>query len=205
MTAAQRALAQLLQVPPELLMTVALHSSDIPKQTTKDDFAAWVELLPQKRRSDYLVRLARNEPGLSRLLIKELRELGQPANKADSTENIRIAYSTLLAESKRVKEKYERAKREEEQRARLQHMKNIHDHQSDYWYQADQAAIRKTSTGYDEATRLLVELREVAEYFHETEEFQKRFRNWLIPHSRRPALLQRLRDRKFPFPEAPEV
>src|SRR5262249_5140027 len=54
--AAQQALAELLQVPQELLVAVAGHSS-AAMSSTNDDFVAWIELLPQERRNDYLVRL----------------------------------------------------------------------------------------------------------------------------------------------------
>ena len=81
LTAAQQALAELLQVPQELLVAAAQHSS-AAISSTDDDFVAWVELLPQDRRKDYLMQLAHNEPGLSRLLIKELRELGQGKTRA---------------------------------------------------------------------------------------------------------------------------
>src|SRR5207245_3098240 len=81
LTAAQQALAELLQVPDELLVAAARHSS-AAMASTGDDFVAWIELLPAERRNDYLVRLAHNEPGLSRLLVRELRELGQGKTKA---------------------------------------------------------------------------------------------------------------------------
>jgi len=76
LTMAQQALAELLQVPQTLLLAAARHSS-AAKPAPEDDVVAWVERLPQERRSDYLLRLAHNEPGLSRLLVKELRALNQ--------------------------------------------------------------------------------------------------------------------------------
>ena len=76
LTAAQQALSELLQVPHEVLIAAARHSSAAPP-SMPEDVAAWVMLLPPNRRTEYLVRLARHEPGLSRLLVKELRELSQ--------------------------------------------------------------------------------------------------------------------------------
>jgi hypothetical protein len=74
LTAAQEALAELLQVPEELLVAAARHSK-AAVSSTGDDVAAWVKLLPPERQNDYLVRLARNEPGLSRLLVKEFNKM----------------------------------------------------------------------------------------------------------------------------------
>jgi hypothetical protein len=201
LTAAQQALAELLQVPEELLFAAARHSH-AATSSTGDDFAAWVNLLSPERRNEYLVRLASNEPGLSRLLVKELRELGQGKTRATPPTGEHVTYATLLAESKAVKAQLEREKREQEQMARQRHLQDIHDHQNDYWRQVDQAVGRGTGTGYDEAVRLLIELRGAADQFKEIREFQERFRTWVRPHLRRPAFVKRLQVHKFTVLEA---
>src|SRR5579884_4177553 len=196
LTAAQQALAELLQVPQELLVAAARHSS-AARPSTNDDFAAWVKLLPPERQNDYLVRLAHNEPGLSRLLVKELRELSRDKTTEKLPTGERVTYAALLAESKAIKDQLEREKREQERLARQRHLQEIHDHQDNYWRQVDQAVMRGSGTGYDEAAQLLIELREVANQFKETQAFQERFRAWVRPHLRRPAFVKRLQAHKF--------
>lgn len=115
LTSAQQEMADLFQVSEDLLVAAARHSNAVAP-STPDDFAAWVELLPQERRSDYLVRLARNEPGLSRQLVKELRTLGQSDTSATPSTGERVTYATLLAESKVVKVQREREEYEQEQK-----------------------------------------------------------------------------------------
>src|SRR3989441_4265641 len=199
LTAAQQALAELLQLPQELLVAAARHSSAAVSST--DDVAAWVKLLPPDRHNDYLVRLARNEPGLSRRLVKELRELNQDKTRATPSTGEHVTYATLRDESKAIKAQLEREKREQEQVARQRHLREIHDHQDDYWHQVDLAVMRSTGSGYDEAARLLIELRGAADQFKETQEFQERFRAWVRPHLRRPAFVKRLQTHKFTLPE----
>ena len=201
LTAAQQALAELLRVPQELLVAAARHSN-AAVSSTGDDVTAWVKLLPPDRQNDYLVRLAHNEPGLSRLLVRELRELGQDKTRVTPPTGEHVTYARLLAESKAIEAQLEREKREQEQLARQRHLQDIHDHQDDYWHQVDLAVTRGTGPGYDEAVRVLIELREAAEQFKETREFQERFRAWVRPHLRRPAFVKRLQNRKFPLPEA---
>jgi hypothetical protein len=201
LTAAQQALAELFQLPEELLVAVAKHSHTT-QLSINDDFVSWVELLPEERRKNYLVRLACNEPGLSRLLVKELRELGQGETRVTPPEGERITYATLLAESKAIKARLERERREQAQLAHLRHLQEIHDHQEDYWRQADQAAARGSGTGYDDAVKLLIELRDVADQFKETQQFQAHFYAWVQPHMRRPALIKRLQGHRFVLPEA---
>ena len=201
LTAAQQALAELLRVPQELLDAAARHSKAATSKTA-DDIATWVKLLPADRQYDYLVRLAHNEPGLSRLLVRELRELNQDKTTAAPPTGERVTYATLLAESKGIKTQLEREKREQERLARERHLQDIHNYQDTYWRQVDQAVMRGSGTGYDEALQVLIELREVADYFKESQQFQDRFQAWVQPHLRRPAFVKRLQGHKFPLPEA---
>ncbi len=113
-----------------------------------------------------------------------------------------VTYATLLTESKALKVRLEREQREQEQQAHLRHLQTIHDHQDDYWQQVNQAVARSSGPGYDEAVRLLTELREAAEQFQERREFQDRFHTWVRSHLRRPAFVKRLQDHKFTLPEA---
>jgi hypothetical protein len=55
LTAAQYSLAELLQVPEELLVAAAGHSK-AAAPSTKDNFAAWIRVLSPERQNDYLVR-----------------------------------------------------------------------------------------------------------------------------------------------------
>ena len=48
--------------------------------------------------------------------------------------------------------------------------------------------------------RDLVDLREAAEQFNETREFQERFRTWIQAYRRRPGLMERLRRQQFVLP-----
>jgi hypothetical protein len=207
LTAAQQALAELLQVPHELLVAAARHSSAAPP-SAHEDVAAWVTLLPPDRRTEYLVRLARHEPGLSRRLVKELRELSQLGQnrpgKSKATPKVgeHITFATLRAESTAIRTHLEREQREQERLARQHQLQQIHDHQDEYWHQVDLAVTRGSGAGYDEAVRLLSELREVADRFQEATAFEARFHAWVQPHLRRPAFVKRLHDRAFPLPDA---
>lgn len=166
-----------------------------------DDFDSWVKALPEKRKNAYLLRLVDNEPGLSRLFIKELRELNRDTSATILPAGERVAYSQLLAESKAVKAQLAREKRAREEAARLSRLQEVHEHQDTYWRQVEKSAARGTATGYDEALQGLIELRDAANHFKESQAFQERFLNWLPSHMRRPALLRRLRERRFPIPE----
>jgi hypothetical protein len=198
---ADQALAELLQVPRELLAAAARHSQPQGRLPV-DDVTSRLGLLPPDRRDDYLVRLARNEPGLSRLLIRELGDVGRDSRRDAPPPGEHVTYATLLGESEAIRAQRAREQREQERLARERHLRDIHDHQDDFWRQVDGDVARGSGTGYDEATHLLTELREAANQFGEAQQFEERFSTWVQPHLRRPALVKRLRDSHLPVPVA---
>jgi len=202
LTAGQKALAEFLRVPDDLLAAAAQHSAKTAISTKNDDFAAWIKLLPPERRDDYLVRLAHNELGLSHLLVKELRQLGQGQTKAAPAQGEYVSYSTLLTESKSIEARRGREMLEQEERAHQQRLQDIHTHRQTYWRQVEQSALRATSAGYDDALQLLTELRDAAERFDTMDEFQARYRTWVRPYLRRSALIKRLQLHRFTIPSA---
>lgn len=199
LTAAQEELAALFRVPEELLVAAAEHSAK-PKASSKaagEDIAALIQQLPPERVNDYLLRLAQNEPGLSRLFLRELRELNRDKTSETLPTGERVTYATLLAESKGIRTRLEREKREQAEAERRRHFQEVDEQKDSYWQQADDAAQRGVASGYDEATRLLIELRDAADYFKESQAFQARFRVWVQSHLRRPSLLKRLQSHNF--------
>jgi hypothetical protein len=207
-SAAHRALARLLQLPTDLLTAVSNRSDPAPESATpQPDVADLLPLLPSERAADYLLRLARNEPGLSRSIVKELRELRvanqetRPLGDARTLPGERIPYPTLAAEGMALRAQREREKQERARLKRARHLQEIRDNVEDYWRQVEESAARGSGVAYDEATHLLIELREAAEHFQEAPTFTERFNAWLPPHQQRRALIQRLRDHHFSLPD----
>src|SRR5260370_22929355 len=107
LTEAQKALAELLQVSEELLVAATQQSIGTMSSTKKDDFAAWVKVLPVDRKNEYLLRLAHNEPGLSHLFVRELREQNRDKDRVGLSTGERVAYATLVSESNAIKARIE--------------------------------------------------------------------------------------------------
>jgi hypothetical protein len=214
LTSAQQALAELLQAPQELLVAAARHSSAaIASIDDAEDMAGLIHLLPLDRRTDYLMRLAHNEPGLSRKLMKELQALSQEsqlgqrsqdhsqdAARRTSSAGTRVPFAALLTESRAIGAQWEHEQRERERLMREYHLQQIHEQQDEYWHRAELAVTRGSGAGYDEAAAILAELRDVSAHFKEMPAFEARFRAWVTPHVRRPAFVKRLQERRFPFP-----
>ncbi len=118
-----------------------------------------------------------------------MRELDKSKTQAAASTAEHVTYATLLSESKAIKNQLAREKLEQERLAHQSHLQNIHDHRDNYWHQVETATARGSGAGYDEAVELLIRLREVATQFKETPAFQERFRTWVRPHLRCPALV----------------
>jgi len=204
LSGAQEALIALLLVPQELVAAAAQHSAPAASPV-RDDPTAWLTLLPAERRDDYLRRLARNEPGLSRQLVTELRALRPHEGDHDESAGEQITSATLLEESRAVKARLEAERRERERVKRERHLRHVHDHADDYWQRATEAVERGSGPGYDEATKNLVELRTVAGHFDESAQFTERFHAWVSPHLSRPAFIKRLQAQQFRLPPIPQV
>ena len=202
LTAAQVELSVLFQEPEELLMAACEHSAPAKPtaQETNEDIAALIELLPPERSSEYLLRLALNEPGLSRLFVRDLHDLRRDRTGETAPAGERVTYATLLAESKEVRKRLDREERERKEEERRRHLQDVDEHKDRYWREADEAAARGSGSGYDEAVRLIIELRDAANYFKESQAFQSRFRTWVQSHLRRPALIKRLQAQNFTVP-----
>lgn len=199
LTSAQKALADFLQVNPSLLIAAAQHSEAGPAKA-KDDFAAWIERLPQARRNAYLLRLANNEPGLSRQLVKELRGLSQGETVTAFSPGQRVSYPELFFESEELQDRLDREQSEKQEKDHQQQMQYIHERLNEYWSEINQAVERKNSGGYDEALCLLIEVRESMEHFNEIQQFEERFQPWVLAYLRRPAFIERLKAKKFSVP-----
>lgn len=203
LTSAQQALAELLQLPEELLDAAAKHSAPLSqaRPSAPEDLVALIEQLPPARRTEYLVRLAQNEPGLSSLFVRELQSLRPEAQQQAHSSGPRVSFTALYRESVTIQEQRDTEQRERARQAHERHLNELHDHPEDSWQRIAEGATRGGGSGYDTAASLLVELREVADHFGEREQFDSRYLAWVRSHLRRPALVKRLRDRAFPIPE----
>jgi hypothetical protein len=193
LTAAQQELADLLQVPSDLIEAAARHSKP-PAPSAPDDLETWVRLLPEERRLDYLLRLARGEGGLSRRLLKELRSLGRGEATRSAPGGPPIPYATLVREALAYTKAHEREERlQAEERARVAQQRAEQERQRllesvQHWERINAAMTR--GAGYDAAAQ-----------YGTTAEFEQAFHDWFLSFRRRPALIRSLQQRRLSLPE----
>ena len=181
----------------EAMLVVATQKSvdrnDAPLQLEK-----WVEKLSIKEQHGFLKRLSRGETGLSVLLNRRLHEL---ANKTPfSDEGIGSGQRTAgelvqAAEEWRRRKQEDAYLKEELERKRL--LEELAVKANDVWQQVQALIEEKKPKSYDSAIGLLKDLRELAEYRGNLEEFKEKIAEIQQTYSNRPALRDRILQAKL--------
>ncbi len=156
----------------------------------------WIEQglahLPEEEGEAYLRRLARGESHLSSVLVTRLRELAGDPYGASRAGMPRRSVGELLAETKRRKREAYQRRAEAAERRRLQELEALAAREAEVWEEVDALIQRGAGSAYDEAVRLLLQLRELAIHKDEGPAFERRVSELCERYSRRSALLRRL-------------
>ena len=106
----------------------------------------------------------------------------------------RRSVGDLLSEVKRRQEKERRRRAKAAERKRLQDLEALAKRKAETWQEIGALIQQTKGSAYDEAVRLLLNLRELAIHNGEEMTFERRVSQICEQYSRRTALLRRLRN-----------
>lgn len=175
----------------EMLIQVAAEASGDRQAQPEDWLRHALSQLPAEERDAFLLRLARGELHLSVGLNRRLRELS-PLPEAELPP--RRTVGQLWREAKERREREERRRAEEAEAKRIGELEESAKRETQAWAEVDALIQRMNARAYDDAVKVLVKLRDLAEYRGQETRFQQRLNAIYEQYSRRPALLGRLRD-----------
>lgn len=182
-------------ISPDLVAVAAEASED--RTTTADDFAAWVPLLPQEERNAFLVRIAEGDAQAKLELIQRLREVGGVETRLTAQRSGQRRLNDLL----QGQEAYARRRKEREQQearaARQRELQALAPREEALWQEVYALIKEKKASPYDRATKLLVDLRDLAAYQQQQAAFQQRFNDLVNNHVTSTALLRRFREARL--------
>lgn len=168
------------------LVAAAAEASPDPVQPLAVDQRKLLGRLPTEERDDFLLRLAEGDPGVGLALRKRLadllpRERRSPARPRSIQQLIRRARQLEVAEQRRQAEA-----------ARQKHvaaMEALAKREAQTWQRVDDvlAKGRKIASAYDEATGLLEQLSQLADFLHRRTEFRTRMQALARRYASRPA------------------
>ncbi len=188
------------------LIAVAAAASASENKTPTDDkkLKSWIKNLPSNKKDEIIFRLINeNDPHLgSELQQKFQNELSDKGTKkTDASEPRSIVDLLEKAEAftkerqRRIAEQKakEKARREREAAiAREIYLNDLDKQQEDIWKKIDALILTKKPKDYDEAVRLLVDLRDLGKKNKTIGEFKARLLEIRSKHNRKPSLMSRI-------------
>lgn len=190
LNASLQAFAEFFEIDSHLI-SAAAESSKKASATPDIDLEAAISKLSRKESDAHLLQIAHGEPGAVLSLKKHLMELvGQKSpGRSKSTRTV----SDLFERADDLDEAEKRDAREEAERKRILRLEELAGNEEVNWRYLEKLLQQKRGATYDEATKLLVELWDMAVYKRREKQFRERFNAIREKYGKSVALLERFR------------
>jgi hypothetical protein len=175
----------------EDLIAAASESSPHNEGVAEGDIEELIAKLSEQERNNFLVKLAKGEANVEAQLVNKLRDLSSNKAGKGPIPRLRSVAELLVAAREKTKQRKEK-QRQEAERAKIRRLRKLKDKEPQVWEEIFTLIEKKQSKAYDEATKLLVELRELANYLGEPDKFKDRVNTIFEKYHNRPGLKSRL-------------
>ncbi len=200
LTSAQQALAEFLEVDPDLLAGAGMGSpaAQVEKISQKE-MDEWIDGLPRDEVKAVLKQLLEGKGQQAERTLKNRFAAWRRGLQSDKAEASRRTVGELrknaeAAEKIRLERKKRDRKRREIKRRKERevYLKNLSKDFPKMWKSAQQTVERGSGLAYDEACRALVDISEAYTLCANQKRFQQELKKFMGNHMRRKALIQRL-------------
>jgi hypothetical protein len=200
LTAAQKALAEFLEVDPDLLAGAGMGSPAAPKaEVSPREMDKWIDALPRDEVYSILKQLLEGKGQQAERSIKNRFASWRRGLQTGHTEVSRRTVGELWQNAEKArqlrleKQKRDRKRREIKRRKeRKAYLKNLSSNFPRAWESVREPVERRSGWGYDEACSKLVDIAEAYALFSTKKRFQDELKKFMANHLRRKALIQRL-------------
>jgi hypothetical protein len=206
LSASESSFADFLGIDDDLIEVAARASSRTTENTAnRKKLESWVRELPEDEKDTLLLRLLDDDPQLGtelRTRFAKQTQAGRQSGHASKSENRRTAGELLLAADELVEEKKRRAaeraaaekKRleKEKEAARAKYLDDLARKADKVWRKVHDLISTKQPARYDEAVKLLIDLRDLATRQDDVHSFQVRHRELCEKNAKKPSLLRRM-------------
>lgn len=190
LSASQKAFTEIFELD-EHLLNVACASSGKLTTISEQTWQQAISQLSASERQDFLLRLAKGEHNLSAKFKQKLSQLiptSPPSNQARRT------VQELLEAASEEEKKAEKRRQQEAEAKRIEELQTLAKREAQVWQQVESLIQKAQSKSYDEAVKLLVKLRDLAEYQNGLPVFQERLNQIYEQYSNRSGLKRRLQE-----------
>lgn len=203
LTASLDALADFLHIDSNLITMAAARSPQVDAPPSESEVERWIEALPDDAKTDWLVRFAAGrEPLLQAELMRRCRESRSitPAGGCEASITVgellsaaeRLAEESRRKEAERMAAERERREREAAE-ARDRYLSGLAQREAEAWREVDVLIATKQPGRYDEAVKLLLDLRDLSLREGRAEEVEARLLRLREEHARKPSFIERLK------------
>jgi hypothetical protein len=190
LNASLQAFADFFEIDPHLI-SAAAASSKKAESSPEPDLESAIAKLSRAESDTHLLQIARGEPGAVLSLKKRLVQLsgGKPSSQSKSARTA----GELFEQAEKIEKEAERQAREEAERKRIRKLEKLAQNEEATWASIENLLGQKRGAAYDEATKLLVDLCDMAKYKQRGSKFTERFKQILEKYGKSTALLERFR------------
>lgn len=190
LNASLQAFADFFEIDPHLI-SAAAGSSKKAESTPEPDLESAIAKLSRAESDAHLLQILRGEPGAVLSLKKHLTQLsgGKPASQTESARTT----DELFKQAEKIEKEEKRKAREEAERKRIQRLEKLAQEEESTWVYVENLLTEKRGKTYDEATKLLADLQDMAKYKQRENQFTNRFKSICERYGKSVALMERFR------------
>jgi hypothetical protein len=200
LTAAQQALAEFLEVDPDLLAGAGMGSAAAPEEEiSRQEMDQWIDALPRDEVNSVLQQLLEGKGQQAERSIKNRFAAWRRGLNMDRAEASRRTVGELRQNADKArqirleKQKRDRKRREIQRREQREaFLKKLSNDFPKAWASVREPVDRGSGRGYDEACHALVDIAEAYAMYATQKAFQKELKEFMAGHMQRKALIQRL-------------
>ena len=200
LTAAQQALAEFLDVDPDLLVGAGMGNPAAQEtEVSQHKMENWIDALPRDEINSILKQLLEGKGQQAERSIRNRFASWRRGLHADNVDMPRRTVREMRQNAEKArqirleKEEQKQKQREIKERERRKaYLKILSGDFPKAWAWVKESVERKSARGYDEACNMLVDIAEAYDLFVTKTQFQKELKEFMAGYLRRKALIRRL-------------
>ena len=195
-----------MRIDTDLIAVAAENSTSKDRQAEyQNELRAWISNLPEKEKDKILFRMVKDhDPHLGIELMQRFQQTLSTEDNYAMGEKLRTVEDLMTkAEAYTTERKRRIAEQKAEERARkkrqeaIAHKKYLNDlakREDKVWIKVNDLIKTKRQPDYDEAVKLLVDLRDLSKKINKESMFKDKMGSIYEKHSRKPSLVRRLKN-----------
>jgi len=199
-----------MRIDTDLIAVAAENSASTKDKRAKyqKELRAWISDLPEKEKDEILFRMVKDhDPHLGIELMQRFQQTLSTEDNYAMGEKLRTvkdlmtkaeAYTTERKRRIAEQKAEERARKERQEAiAREKYLNDLAKREDKVWIKVDDLIETKRQPDYDEAVKLLVDLRDLSKKINKESMFKDKMRSIYEKHSRKPSLVRRLKNARL--------